>query len=86
MKRTGYTVAEELEEACGEAGCANGNNDGLGGGTGGILRCRDYVYRRYVEERGLWFGGYARHVALLYFMFLCDIVYGVKEDMALLEV
>ena len=45
-----------------------------------------YVYRRHVEERGLWFGGYARHVALLYFMFLCDNVYGVKGDMALLEV
>ena len=79
-------MAEELEKACGEAGCANGINDGLGGGTGGILDVGSYVNRRYVEGRGLWFGGYARHVALLFFMFLCDNVYGVKGDMALLEV
>ena len=64
LKRARDAVAEELEEACGEAGCANGINDGLGGGTGGILNTGSYVDRRYVEGRGFRFGDYVRHVVL----------------------
>ena len=79
LERTGHAVAEELEEACGEAGCANGINDGLGDGAGGILDVGSYVNRRYVKRRGLWFRKYARHVVLLSFIVLCDKFYGVKK-------
>ena len=63
-------MAEELEEACGEAGCADGIDDGVGGGTGGIFDVGCYVKGRYVEGGGFWFGGYARHVVLKFFIVL----------------
>lgn len=43
-------MTEELEEACGEAGCAYGVNDGAGGGIGGIFDVGSYVNGRYMEE------------------------------------
>ena len=79
-------MAEELEKACGEAGCANGINDSLGGGTGGILQIGSYVDRRDVEGRGFWFGEYARHVVLWSCVILCDIIFRDKKDRGLLEV
>lgn len=55
LEKAGYTVAEELEEAYEEAGCADGIDDGKGGGTGGIFDIRVLCQRKVCGRRWVLF-------------------------------